>query len=344
MSQTGIIILCHGSRGDNAVADLPVKMQRVVNGVTSLYGSGAVEVTWAALQFNHPTVEDAAALLTTAGVKNIIIVPYFLFSGRHIDEDIPEIIKTLKGRYPDAEFILTKPIGDNELFLPIIIDRIRDVSPGKEISIFPPEIPPEAIERQSMEIIEKLLPPGLDLSAEEKTVVKRIIHASGDPQVASLVRFSPGAVAGGIDAINRGSPIFTDVRMVAAGINTRATEACGCTVFCAMDEAAGSSTPQGKSTRAAAAIRSLGHRLTNAVIAIGNAPTALLALVDLINNDNIKPALVVGMPVGFVQAAESKEALINSRVPFISVIGTRGGSAMAVAAVNALLKLAHVKK
>ncbi|MFC1906982.1 precorrin-8X methylmutase, partial [Chloroflexota bacterium] len=90
----------------------------------------------------------------------------------------------------------------------------------------------------------------------------------------------------------------------------------------------------------AAAMRNLGERLNGAIVAIGNAPTALLALLDLVDHKGIKPDLVVGMPVGFVKAKESKDELKKGNVPHITVVGTRGGSAMAVAAVNALLKIA----
>jgi precorrin-8X/cobalt-precorrin-8 methylmutase len=191
-----------------------------------------------------------------------------------------------------------------------------------------------------MEIVERLLPPVIKTTIKERLIVKRIIHASGDPQIAELARFSPTAVTGGIDAIQNRRPIFTDVRMVAAGINSRAAEACGCPILCALDEAEGGNNSSGKPTRAAAAIRYLGQRLNGTIVAIGNAPTALLALIDLVDNDNVKPALIVGMPVGFVQAAESKEALMQRQVPFITIMGTRGGSAVTAATINVLLKIA----
>lgn len=340
MSKTGIIILCHGSRGEAALKDIPEKMRLIVNGVASLYGPKNADTVWAALQFNRPTLEEATEELTSRGIEDIIIVPYFIFSGRHIEEDIPEVIAALKTAYPGVSFTLTRTIGEGELFLPMIVDRIRESGAGKGLSVFPPVTAPQDIERQSMEIIEKYLPVELKLTAEEKTVLKRIIHASGDPQIAGQVRFSPGAVKAGIEAVKNGCAIFTDVRMTATGINPKNTAVNNCKIFCAMDEAENAGIPQGNQTRAAAAAKALGRRLDNNIIAIGNAPTALLALVELVKSENIKPALAVGIPVGFVQAAESKEALMQSGIPYIAVAGTRGGSAMAVAAVNAILKLA----
>jgi precorrin-8X/cobalt-precorrin-8 methylmutase len=340
---TCVIILCHGSRGERAVAELPVKMQGIVNATDALL-PGSVEVAWAALQFNHPNLEETVASMVASGAKSIFIMPYFLFSGRHIDEDIPETIEALANRYPGVAFTLTKTLGDEERFIPQVIERIREVAPELWLETSISLTHSEDIERRSMEIIEQLLPPKPRLSGEERAVVKQIIHASGDPQAINCIRFSPAAASGGIHAIQNGSPIFTDVRMVATGINSRMAEACCCPILCALDETEGGNGSARKSTRVAAAIKYLGRKMNGAVIAIGNAPTALIALVDSIDNDGIKPALVIGMPVGFVQAAESKEALMKRQVPYITVTGTRGGSAMAAATVNALLKLALENK
>jgi precorrin-8X/cobalt-precorrin-8 methylmutase len=196
-----------------------------------------------------------------------------------------------------------------------------------------------------MEIVEKLLPPTLKITGEERRIVKRVVHASGDPQIASLMKFSPSALPSGLNALAQGSPIFADVQMVAAGINKHLAEACGCLVACAMDEIIGQEPAREQNiTRAAAAMHHLGQRLNEAIVIIGNAPTALLALLELIDNDPIKPSLIVGMPVGFVQARESKEELMKRGVPYITIAGTRGGSAMAAATVNALLKMAVERK
>ena len=343
MPQTGIIILCHGSRGKQAVADLPVTMQSMAEGVRSLIPA-EVEVAWAALQFNRPALEDAAALLVERGVKSIVIMPYFLFSGRHITEDIPEVIEPLAGRYPDVKFGMTRSLGDEERFVPQVVDRIMESTPELSLEITPSLISPGDIERRSLEIIEKLLPPQTELPGGERDVVKRIIHASGDPQIAPLIRFSPSAVSSGVDAMTNSSTIFTDVQMAAVGINRRLAESCGCPVLCALDDTESGNGSAGKSTRAAAAIKGLGEKLDGAIVVIGNAPTALLALLELHDNDAISPALIVGMPVGFVRARESKDMLMRRDVPYITVAGNRGGSAMAVATVNAMLKLALDEK
>jgi len=183
------------------------------------------------------------------------------------------------------------------------------------------------------------------MSPEEQAVVRRIVHAGGDPQLAGLVKFGPAAITGGLAALAAGSPIFTDVGMVAAGINRRLADTCGCAVRSVMDEVTVPEQTDGRHlTRAAAAMHRLGRRLDGAIVAIGNAPTALLALLELMAGDGVRPALVVGMPVGFVQAKESKVLLMKRGAPYITISGTRGGSALAVATVNALLKMAAERK
>lgn len=339
MSQTGIIIICHGSRGERGDVEISEALRGITKGVKSLLPPG-VEVIGAALQFNHPTLEEAVESLATRGMDQIVIMPYFLFSGRHITEHIPQLVEKLKRIYPKKQFIMSNPLGSEEHFIGSVAKRIEKAVPTlwANASISPTS--PESIEQQSMEIVEKFLPPSPNMSAEERSVTKRVVHASGDPQVASLIKFSPSAISSGLSAIAKGSPIFTDARMVAAGINDHLVKMCGCSITCAMDETKGlKQAKERNTTQAAAAMRHLGKRLNGAIVAIGNAPTALLALLDLVDHKEIKPALVVGMPVGFVQAKESKDELMKRNVPYITVVGTRGGSAMAVAAVNALLKI-----
>jgi precorrin-8X/cobalt-precorrin-8 methylmutase len=333
MLPTGVIILCHGSRGERGALEVAETLKRLTEGVKPFLSPG-VEVIGAALQFNHPTLEEAAESLVGRGVERVVIMPYFLFSGRHITEDIPHLAEELSSRYRDKKFIVTKPLGSEEHFIVSVARRIGEAVP--ELNSRPSLNSPQEIERQSMEIVERFLPP-LKISADERMIMKHIVHAGGDPQLASLVRFSPSAVSRGLSAIVKGSPVFTDVRMVAAGINRHLAGACGCPISCALDETEGSNPG---TTRAAAAMVNLGKRLNGAVVAIGNAPTALLALLDLVDNDGVKPALIVGMPVGFVQAKEAKDELMKRAIPYITIAGTRGGSSLAVATVNALLKIA----
>ncbi len=204
-------------------------------------------------------------------------------------------------------------------------------------------LPPEDIQARSFEIIRGLLPE-FDHSAPEWPITQRIVHAAGDPSVASLVRIHPDAVSSGVQALLAGRPILTDVRMVAAGISVKLADQLGCRVICAYDQPAAQSLPvSGQMTRSAAAMIALSALIPGSVVAIGNAPTALFALLQMIREGTDPPGLVIGTPVGFVGAAESKEELVTLEqpgVPYVTVQGTRGGSAMAVAAVNALLRIA----
>jgi precorrin-8X/cobalt-precorrin-8 methylmutase len=340
MLKAGIVILAHGSRGERGTVEVPETLKKVTESLKTLLPSG-VEIAGAALRFNHPSLKEAVEALILSGVNRIVILPYFLFSGRHITEDIPHLMEMLESQYPEVQFTAANTLGNDELFVGLVVDRIQEAAP--ELWSNSPVLPvsPEAIEKQSMEIVERLLPSTIKITGEERLILKRVVHASGDPQVASLMKFSPSALTSGINAIAEGSPIFTDVRMVAAGINRRLAEACSCSVSCAIEEVKGQEQLKRQNiTRAAAAMHHLGKRLNGAIVVIGNAPTALLALLELIDNDGVKPALIVGMPVGFVQARESKEELIKREVPYVTIVGTRGGSAMAVATINALLKIA----
>ena len=205
-----------------------------------------------------------------------------------------------------------------------------------------PSLQPERIEALSFEIIAGLLP-DLDQAAPEWPVVQRIVHTTGDPSIAGLLRIHPKAVESGVRALRAGHTIITDVKMLAAGINRKLADRLGCEVVCAIDDPSAVELAQERGiTRGAAAMIHLRSRIPDAVVAIGNAPTALFALLDSLEDRLAPPALIVGTPVGFVGAAESKAELVQLTppVPYITVEGTRGGSTIAVATVNALLRLA----
>ena len=200
---------------------------------------------------------------------------------------------------------------------------------------------PDEIDRQSLNMVEASLPGSLRLSADEKFVVCRVVRAEGDPQISEAVRFSPGAVEGGVKALQTGARILTDVRMVEVGISKALLARQGVATDCRIDtQDVAERARQEQTTRSVSAIRELAPLMEGSVVAIGNAPTALLALLDLVAEGSARPALVIGMPVGFVACAESKEELQHSDLPFITVQGRRGGSSAAAATVNALLILA----
>jgi len=174
-------------------------------------------------------------------------------------------------------------------------------------------------------------------SEAEAHIAVRIIHASGMVEIASALRFSPGFAAAARAALQAGRPILCDAKMVAHGI-TRARLPAGNAVICTLDspEVPALAASRGN-TRSAVALELWGERMAGALVAIGNAPTALFHLLELLDQGAPPPAAIIGVPVGFVGAAESKQALWDDRrIPCLIVEGRRGGSAMAVAAVNAI--------
>ena len=197
---------------------------------------------------------------------------------------------------------------------------------------------PMAIEDRSMEIIAPHLE-GLSLTDEEKIICSRIVHASGDVGYAPIVRIHPNLIDVAKSTLSAGRNIFTDVEMVRRGINIRTFRKFGGEIFCKISDVDTRELAKREGiTRSMAAMRIFGKRLDGQIIAIGNAPTALFEVLRLVREENIRPAIIIGVPVGFVGAAEAKSQLIAQReIPYVTVVGTKGGSSIAVATVNALL-------
>jgi len=200
---------------------------------------------------------------------------------------------------------------------------------------------PQTIENTSMDIIEEAVPVLRALPEGERQIIKRIIHTTGDVNIYDLIKIHPDAVEAGLQAMRAGRPIFTDVQMLRSGISPVKLQQFGIDTMCMIKDpdVVEEARKTGK-TRAMIAMAKAAPLLEGGIIAIGNAPTALFELCAMIKNGALKPALVVGTPVGFVGAKESKELLTEIPVPYVTVDGTRGGSTIAVAVLNALLKMA----
>lgn len=203
-------------------------------------------------------------------------------------------------------------------------------------------VDPEVIEARSMATIERLLRAWRDvLAPEEFLVAQRVVHTMGDPGCIRELVFQHEPLKAGIGALRRGAPLICDVKMVAAGIRARLPE--GVALLVAVEEpGAAEEAGRQKVTRALAGVRRLREVLPGSIVAVGNAPTALFGVLELYAV-GVRPALVIGTPVGFVGAAEAKEALLSTKLPAVVLRGTRGGSAVAAAVVNALAALAAVK-
>jgi precorrin-8X/cobalt-precorrin-8 methylmutase len=184
------------------------------------------------------------------------------------------------------------------------------------------------------------------IAPREWEVVRRVIHATADFEFTQLLRFQNDAISAGIAALRNGCPVLVDVKMITAGLNEDRLSAYGCKVHSFISD--GDVIETAKRTNSTRAIESMkkAHRLgllAGSVVAIGNAPTALLEIARLVREENVRPALVIGVPVGFVSAAESKEAALELSIPSIVVHGRKGGSSIAVAIIHALLLLSTEK-
>ena len=198
---------------------------------------------------------------------------------------------------------------------------------------------PEEIERRSFAIITAELGDTPLLPGTEP-VVKRVIHTTADFDYAANLRFSEGAVAAGVAAFRSGCAVVTDTRMAGAGVNKAACREFGCEVHCHIgDEDVARAARESGATRARAAVdKAVSLHGDNAVYAVGNAPTALIRLYELIREGRVRPRLIIGVPVGFVNVVESKELILGlAGVPFIVARGRKGGSNVAAAICNALL-------
>ena len=180
-----------------------------------------------------------------------------------------------------------------------------------------------------------------NFSHQEYEIVRRVIHATADFEYLQLLQFSDTAIAAGIAAIQNQAPIITDVTMVKQGISTMVNKTFHNPAIAAIDYAP-VAAPQ--KTRTETGILKCCAQYPHGIYAIGNAPTALLALSEQIRNSLISPSLVIGVPVGFVSVIESKQALTQLNVPQIVVRGRKGGSPVAAAIINALLSLANQPK
>ncbi len=195
---------------------------------------------------------------------------------------------------------------------------------------------PDDIEALSFKIIDQEAGEH-DFTPEKWAVVRRMIHTSADFEYMNTVRFYPDAIQKGIDAIRAGKPIFTDTEMARSGIRKGEPARFGGSVTCLIgDPQVKAYALQAGVTRARAAVDRAAQEMTDGIYVIGNAPTALLHLIKLMRQGKARPALVIGLPVGFVNAAESKEELTRTDFPYITNLGRKGGSNVAASVVNAL--------
>ena len=204
---------------------------------------------------------------------------------------------------------------------------------------------------ESFDIIDNLVDLG-NIPETSRPIVRRVIHATGDTDYADNLIISPVAVEAAVNAIVTGKTIVTDVNMVKAGINAKVIDRFGGKIICRIaDEVVAQKARESNKTRAITSMQESLSDISGGIVVIGNAPTAVFSIIDLIRREGVVPALVIAVPVGFVKAAESKEALMtfldnkkDIQIPYIVNIGRKGGSAVAVAIVNALINIAKERR
>ncbi|MDC7224053.1 MAG: precorrin-8X methylmutase [Spirochaetales bacterium] len=200
---------------------------------------------------------------------------------------------------------------------------------------------PEGIYKKSFAIVEEGLT-GLDVTPSVREVIKRAAHATADIEFGRNLAVTDEAVRAGVEALRKGTPLVTDVTMVQAGIRKAPLERFGIELHCFLyDEDVAVNAKEKGTTKSAAAMEKAATLLPEAVYVIGNAPTAVFTLCELFDKGLINPALVVGIPIGFVGAAECKEELLARKIPCITNHGPKGGSPVAAAITNALIFLAQ---
>ncbi len=197
---------------------------------------------------------------------------------------------------------------------------------------------PEGIESLSLGIIDSEVPEPRPYQGRQWAIVRRMIHTTADFGLLDLVRFHPRSVEAGLIALGKGCTIVADTEMARVGMPVRRLEPLGCKALCLMnDQRVVERAASEGITRAYAAVDVAVNEIRPEIYVIGNAPTALIRLVEHMEAGRAKPELVVGMPVGFVNAVESKELLLaQEKVPFITIRGRKGGSALAACVINAL--------
>ncbi len=321
--KVGILLISHGSPRDeanNAFSELTHRIAGRLN-------SDHILPTFFSIK--RPNIMDQVDKLALQGINHIIMLPYFLGNGQHIRADIPAQLKKCKEKYPEVEIEFLATLQGEPGLEDVLTERLMPyVNNGAALPGLGSEIA-----KLSHSIIDRRL--RFDKSDDKtKAVIRRIIHATADFSFAQSVRVGPDAIERGCAALEAGCLIICDVNMVRAGITSVSNE-----VLCEIKSKDVIETAKEKGiTRAAAAMEKLKGRLEGSIVVIGNAPTALFRVMEIAKTGP-KPALVIGLPVGFVGARESKLALIESGLSYISNTNFRGGSPVAAAALNAVAYL-----
>ncbi len=370
--KTAALLLGHGSR----VKEANENMSKVVRGIQEK--DVFLTVQPAFLELSPPTIPQGIKACVDEGAEKILIAPYFLHSGMHVRRDLPNVIREEAAKYPNVKICYGGNIGFHPVLVDIMLDRLMEAAefpdirdqPDQSVETNPPEhshghtaghhaghdhatvgktsissaspplsLKPGEIESESFKIIgEEMGEHGFN--DYQLPIAKRVIHASGDFEYGKILYFHPHFFQAAKETISASNAILTDVSMVAAGVNRRLLEKFGMNIHCLIseEEVMEESGKTGR-TRASLAMKKGATIPDLGGILVGNAPTALREVIRLKDEEVFKPRFVIAAPVGFVDAEESKEALIQSGIPGIVIRGRKGGSPIAAAIMNAVLML-----
>ena len=325
-TRVGILIVSHGSPREETNRGFEGMVARVASRL------GEAMVLPAFFSIARPNIADQVTLLAGQGVRRIVLMPYFLYSGQHITVDFPAILDDCRRQFPEVALELLPTLENDPSLEDVVVERL---TPHAAAGALPNQ--GAAIEARSFAIIDRQLGDWAITEPGVKAILRRVIHSTADISFARSMRLHSQAVEQGLAALRSGAPVFCDVKMLVAGLTKVRGE-----VVCLIDrdEVVEKAKAEG-CTRAAAEMELMAPRMEGGIVAVGNAPTALWRLLELVRSGSPRPALVVGLPVGFVGAREAKQALLESDLCYITNIGPRGGSPMAAAVVNALAVLAE---
>lgn len=324
-----IILIGHGSPKKDA-NNIEIMGKLLHNAIHPNCTNNCIRTAY--LQFAEPDLMTMIKEHVKEGAVKIIIHPFFLSSGVHVTKDIPDMIDKARTLYPHVKFIYSEPLGTHAKLVQVMLDRIYSANRMK----------PEEIEKRSFKIISEE-EDFSDIPPEQLPIIKRVIHATADFEFKKTILFHPDAVNTGLQAIRAGKDILTDIEMIKTGINKKLLSEWGGKVICNIQNI--EENKKENQTRAEKGIEDAMKGNNNVgIITIGNAPTALMKAIEILNYQpsipSQVPILLIGVPVGFVNAIESKMLLSTQKLPFITNISRKGGTPVAVAIVNALLKMA----
>jgi precorrin-8X/cobalt-precorrin-8 methylmutase len=345
MEKTCLVLIGHGSK-------LPYSQETVEKLAEKVRKHSSFDrVETCFMVINKPAIPEIMEKVAKQGFTKIAFIPTFLAHGVHTKQEIPEILETKQKELgletQGIEIIYGEPLGADERIAKILEEKAQkilgqDTSEVAKVREARNLTASTNMYKTSMSIIRPLISETLEKAPERHApIIERVVHTTADPEFAKLVVIDKGAVEVGVSAIKSGAKIITDVNMVKAGINeARIKRFGGQIVTYVNDERTIKLAKQEAITRSAAAMRlAVKDGLDNSIIAIGNAPTAAFELAKAVKQGVAKPALIIATPVGYVGAAESKQEIATLHIPFVIIQGPKGGSALAVAVLNALLAM-----